>query len=92
MFEIRDHHIANEIVKFIKEYSINFEKIIKRLQLTVFKPKEKMNRDIRAIAVYILNDFKRAYSKTCSDLFASIRKNFRAVNLMIKNMRLIKNF
>ena len=43
MLEIKDHHIANEIVKFIKEYSNNFEKIMKRLQLTIFKYKKKMN-------------------------------------------------
>ena len=42
MLEIKNHYVANEIVKFIKKYSINFEKIIKRLQLTIFKYK-KMN-------------------------------------------------
>ena len=31
MFEIKDHHVADEVVKFIKKYFINFEKIIKRL-------------------------------------------------------------
>ena len=46
MLEIKDHHVANEIVKLIKNYSINFEKIMKRLQLTIFKYKEKMNRSI----------------------------------------------
>ena len=46
MFEVRDHHVANEIVKLVKKYSINFEKIMKRLQLTVLKRKEKVNRDI----------------------------------------------
>ena len=51
-----------------------------------------MNRSIRATAVYILNDFKRAYNKTYSDLSASTRKDFRAADLMIRNMRLIKNF
>ena len=92
MFEIKNHHVANEIVKLVKKYSINFEKIMKRLQLTIFKCKKKMNRDIRATAVYILNDFKRAHSKIYSDLSASIRKNLRAANLMIKDMRLIENF
>ena len=43
MFEIKDHHVTNEAVKFIKKYFINFEKIIKRLQLTIFKYKKKMN-------------------------------------------------
>ena len=51
-----------------------------------------MNRDIRATAVYILNDFKRAHSKIYSDLFASIRENLRAADLMIKDMKLIENF
>ena len=46
MFEIRDHHIANDIVKLIKNYFIDLEKIIKRLQLIVLKCKKKMNRRI----------------------------------------------
>ena len=91
MLEIKDHHVANEVIKFAKEYSINFEKIIKRLQLTIFKYKKKINRSIRATAVYILNDFKRAHSKTYSDLSASTRENFRAADLMIRDMKLIKN-
>ena len=92
MFEIRDHHVANEIVKLVKKYFINFEKVIKRLQLTIFKCKKKVNRDIRTTVVYILNNFKRAHSKIYFDLSASIQKNFRAADLMIKNMNLIKNF
>ena len=92
MLEIRDHHVANEIVKLIKKYSINFEKIMKRLQLTIFKCKKKVSRNIRATAVYILNDFKRVHSKIYFNLSASIRKNFRAADLMIRNMSLIENF
>ena len=91
MLEIKNHHVADEIVKLVKKYFINFEKIMKRLQLTIFKCRKKMNRDIRATAVYILNDFKHAHSKTYFDLFASTRKNFRAADLMIKDMKLIKN-
>ena len=92
MFEIKNHHIADETVKFVKKYFINFEKIMKRLQLTVLKCKKKMNRSIRATAVYMLNDFKRAYNKTYFDLFTSTRKNLCAADLMIRDMRLIKNF
>ena len=51
-----------------------------------------MNRNIRATAVYILNDFKRVHSKIYSDLSASTQKNFHAADLMIRNMKLIKNF
>ena len=50
-----------------------------------------MNRNIRATAVYILNDFKRAHNKIYSDFSASIRKNLRAADLMIRNMKLIEN-
>ena len=63
MFKVRNHHVTNKIVKLIKKYFINFEKIMKKLQLTVFKCRKKMGRGIRAIIVYILNDFKRAYNK-----------------------------
>ena len=41
MFEIKNHYVANEIVKFIEKYSINLEKIIKRLQLTILKCKKR---------------------------------------------------
>ena len=92
MLEIRDHHVANETVKLAKKYFINLEKIMKRLQLTVFKCKEKMNRNIRTTAVYILNDFKRVHSKTYSDFSAPTRKDLRAADLMIRDINLIKNF
>ena len=92
MFEIKNHHIANETVKFNKKYFINFEKIMKRLQLIIFKYKKKMNRDIRATVVYILNDFKHAHSKTYFNSSALISENLRAMNLMIKDIRLIENF
>ena len=51
-----------------------------------------MNRDIRTTAVYILNDFKHVHSKIYFDFFASTRKDLRTADLMIKNMKLIKNF
>ena len=92
MLEIKDHHVTNEIVKLVKKYFINFEKIMKRLQLTIFKCKKKMNRSIRATAAYILNDFKRVHSKTYFDFSASTQKNFHAADLIIRNMKLIKNF
>ena len=41
ILEIKNHHVADEIVKFIKKYFINFEKIMKRLQLTIFKCKKR---------------------------------------------------
>ena len=92
MLEIKNHHVANEIVKLVKKYSINFEKIMKRLQLTVFKCKKKVNRDIRATVIYILNNFKHAHNKIYSDFFTSTRKNLRVADLIIRNMNLIKNF
>ena len=92
MLEIRNYHVADETVKLVKKYFINFEKIMKRLQLTILKRKKKISRSIRTTAVYILNDFKRVHSKTYFDFFASTQENLRAVDLMIKSMRLIKNF
>ena len=51
-----------------------------------------MNRNIRATAVYILNNFKRARNKIYSNLFTSIQENLRAADLIIRNIKLIKNF
>ena len=76
IFEIRNHHVANEIFKFIKKYSITFEKIMKKLQLTIFKRKEKMNWNIRMIVIYILNDFKRGHSKIYFNFFCVDSKEF----------------
>ena len=91
MLEIKDHHVANEAIKLVKKYSINLEKIMKKLQLTVFRRRKKMSQSIRATAVYILNHFKRAHSKTYSDFSAPIQENFRAADLMIRSMKLIEN-
>ena len=62
------------------------------MQLIVLKRKKKMSRNIRTIIIYILNDFKRVYSKIYSDFLVSTRKNLRVVDLIIKDMKLIKNF
>ena len=51
-----------------------------------------MNRSIRTIVIYILNNFKRAHSKIYSDLSTLTRKDFRVADLMIKRIKLIKNF
>ena len=92
MLEVKDYHIANEIVKLIKKYFINFKKILKRLQLTIFKFRKKTNRDIRTTVISILNNFKRAHNKVYVYFFALTWRNLRAVALMIKDMKLIKNF
>ena len=51
-----------------------------------------MNQDIRTISVYILNNFKRAHNKIYFDFLASIQNNLRVVDLIIRNMKLIKYF
>ena len=50
-----------------------------------------MNRGIRATAVYILNNFKHVHNKIYSDFSSSTRKNFRAADLMIRDIKLIKD-
>ena len=92
MLEVRNPYVANEIIKFIKEYFINLKNISKRLQLTVLNWRKKIDRNIRRITIYILNDFKRAHSKIYINFSASTWTNLRAADLMIKNIRLIKNF
>ena len=51
-----------------------------------------MNRSNRTTTVYILTNFKRAYKKIYSDLSASTLKNFRAADLIIKDIKLRKKF
>ena len=51
-----------------------------------------MNRNIRTTAVYILNNFKCVHNKSYFEFSISIRKDFCAADLIIKNMKLIKNF
>ena len=72
MLEIKNYYIANEIVKLIKKYFINFKKVIKRLQVILFKQKEKINYDVQTITISILNDFKCVYNKIYINLSISI--------------------
>ena len=51
-----------------------------------------MNRNIRTTAVYILNDFKRVHNKIYFNFSASTRKNFCTADLMIEDIKLIKDF
>ena len=46
MLESKDYYVADEIVKLIKKYFISFEKIMKRLQLIVFKRKKNESRHL----------------------------------------------
>ena len=46
MLKIRNHYIANKIIELTKEYFTNFEKIMKRLKLTILTFKRKRNCDI----------------------------------------------
>ena len=41
---------------------------------------------------YIINDYKRAFSDVLINLSISISNDFRAIDLMMNNLRLIKNF
>ena len=65
MFEIRNHYIANEIVKLIKEYFINFEKIMKRLQLIVLKYKKNESKHSNNCYLY----FDRLQTRSQQNLF-----------------------
>ena len=51
-----------------------------------------MNKNKRATAVYILNDFKHVHNKIYVDFSTSTRKNLRVADLMIRDIKLIKNF
>ena len=74
MLRIKDHHIADEIIKLIKKYFNDFDKIVQRLQLVVLQRREKIDRDIKTIIVYILNDFRRVYSDKLTILSVFNRK------------------
>ena len=65
MFKVKDYFIANEIVELIKEYSINFEKIMKRLQLTVFKYKKNESKHSSDCCLH----FKQFQARSQQDLF-----------------------
>ena len=65
MFEIKDHHVANEVVKFIKKYFINFEKIVKKLQLTIFKCKKKKSKHSSDCCLHL----KRLQTRSQQNLF-----------------------
>ena len=41
---------------------------------------------------YIIDDYKRVFSDVLIDLSTSILNDFRTINLMMNDLRLIKNF
>ena len=51
-----------------------------------------MNQNIQTTIKYIINDYKRAFNDALTDLSTSILNDFRIIDLMINNLRLIKNF
>ena len=65
MLEIKDYHVANETVKLAKKYSINFEKIMKKLQLTIFKYKKNESKHSNDCCLH----FKRLQARSQQNLF-----------------------
>ena len=92
MFEIKNHHFVDENIKLTKRYSNDLQKAVQRLQLTMIQRKKKINRNIRTTTKYIINDYKRAFSDVLNDLSTSISNDFRAINLMMNDLKLMKKF
>ena len=53
---------------------------------------KKMNQNIRTTTKYIINDYKRAFSDALINFLTLISNDFRAINLIMNDLRLIKNF
>ena len=51
-----------------------------------------MNRNIQTTAKYIINDYKRVFNDVFIDFLTLTLNNFRAIDLMINDLKLIKNF
>ena len=69
MLNVKDHHITDKAVKLAKKYFNNFDKTIQRLQLVMFQHRKRIDKEIKTIIVYILNDFKRVYSDELTIFF-----------------------
>ena len=62
MLSIKYYHVIDDAVKLTKKFFNDFDKIVQWLQLVVLQHCEKINKEIKIIIVYILNDFRRVYS------------------------------
>ena len=91
ILNIKDHYVIDKAIKLAKKYFNDFDKIIQRLQFTVFQRCEKIDRKIRTIIAYILNDFRRAYNNELTILFEFNRKNLQKFELIIQEYKLIEN-
>ena len=89
MSGVRDHHVDAETAKLAKKPFDDFDKSVQRLQLAVIQHREKTGRDIRMIAEYILNAFKRANDDFLEDLSAHSRADLRKVDLIICEQKLM---
>ena len=54
--------------------------------------KEKMNQNIRMTTKYSINNYKRVFSDVLINLSTSTLNDFRTIDLMMNNLKLIKNF
>ena len=59
---IRNYHVTDEAIKLVKKYFNEFDKIVQRLQFVMLQRREKINREIKTIIVYISNVFRRVYN------------------------------
>ena len=91
IIKIKNHHLVDENVKLTKKYLKNSQKVVQRLQLTIIQRKEKINQNIRTTTKYIINDYKRAFSDVLIDFFTLTSNDFRVINLIMNDLKLIKD-
>ena len=92
IIKIKNHYFIDESVKLMKWYSNDSQKAVQRLQLTMIQRKKKMNRNIKTTTKYIIDDYKRAFNDILIDFLTSILNDFRATDLMMNDLKLMKDF
>ena len=58
MSSIRSRHVDDEAAKLMKRYLNEYEKVVKLMQQAVLQKRKQIARGVKAIAEYIVFDFK----------------------------------
>ena len=92
IIKIKNHHFTDEDVKLTKRYSSDSQKVVQKLQLTIIQRRKKVNQNIQITTKYIIDDYKRAFSDVLISFLTSTSNDFRAIDLMMNDLKLIENF
>ena len=91
MSNIKSRHVDDKTTKITKQYSNEYEKIVRLMQQTILQKKKQIHYDVKTIVEYIIFDFKNAVSNDYKNRTTFISSKLKDVELKQKNEQLIEN-